>query len=152
MERGNFADSLRAVLRIKYRENPSFFKFLITGCVGVVVDFVFSNLLRFDGMSPGISASLGVLVAMLTTFTLNNNWSFRSKTIKGFNEVSKNLVFYIMTSSVPIVLRFTIVESLIRLVGDNFIVYNSALVISVLIGVAWNYYIYSRLIWGKPKN
>lgn len=152
METNNPTESLKVVLAIRFRENSSFFKFLVSGVIGMIVDFSFANLLKFAGIQSGFAASLAALIAMVTTFTINNNWSFKSKAVRGFGDTTKTLLIYILSSSVPIVLRFFIVEVSLGSLGDNFIIYNLALLISVTIGIVWNYFIYSRVIWkSKPQ-
>ncbi|MBI2414959.1 glycosyltransferase family 2 protein [candidate division WWE3 bacterium] len=152
IERTTALDSLKVVLTIRYKENSSFFKFLITGLIGMFFDFAFANLLKFSGIRSGFSASLAALIAMLVTFTLNNNWSFKSSAIKGVSDISRNLVVYIFSSSLPIILRFFIVEVLIVSFGDNFMIYNLALIVSIVIGIAWNYFVYSKFIWKKTNG
>jgi dolichol-phosphate mannosyltransferase len=152
LERGNFIDFIKVVFKIRYKENPSLYKFLVTGVFGMFVDFLFSNLLKLAQIRPGYAATLGVLIAMMTTFTLNNTWSFRVRAKKGIIETTRSFFVYIFTSSLPVFLRFGIVELAVFFFGDNFFVYNLSLVISVLIGVTWNYFIYNNVIWKKTNG
>lgn len=152
IEQNTFLDSLKVVLSIRIQESQSFLKFAIVGFAGTIVDFTFANLLKYENIQGNVAATASALIAMATTFALNNLWSFNHSKIKGSVAIAKKFVPYTILSTIPVILRYFIVGFSENLFGDTFLVYNLAIVFSVGIGLFWNYFTYSKFIWGKKKE
>ncbi len=205
MENNNALDSLKVVLSLRINENKNFFKFVAVGFTGLFVDSGLFNILRLIGSIGSMyAAPISGFIAMLTTFYLNNFWSFDDRKIKatigklvgvifyvalyfilapfmgftyavavsGFsaaiiifildklkfsNSVSfngvitniLNVLTYFMFSAVPVVIRSDIVRVAVLTFGDSFIVSNVAFFGGIILGLIWNFAVYSRIIWKK---
>lgn len=151
MEKNNFSDSLRVVLSLRYNENKNFFKFCIVGGIGFIVDTGLFNIVRILGIASNISAIISGSIAMITTFTLNNYWSFKERKIEGAEKKIYSLAIYVLSSYIPIVVRSFLVKFAVNNFGDTFIISNTAFFIGIILGLIWNYTVYNRIIWKGKK-
>jgi dolichol-phosphate mannosyltransferase len=153
MEKSNFLDSLKVVLALRIQHNKSFFKFAAVGVVGLVVDTGLFNIFRIAlPYGSSISAVFSGGVAMLTTFLLNNYWSFGDRKLEGANKKITGIVVYFVSSTVPIIVRSKIVEYFTAWFGDTFIISNTAFFIGIVFGLIWNFTVYSRIIWKNKEK
>jgi dolichol-phosphate mannosyltransferase len=151
MEQNNAIDSLRVVFSLRMQDSQTFIKFCAVGLVGFVTDMTLANLFRLTPLYAGAAASLSALIAMLVTFFLNNMWSFAHSKKTSVQHILRSLLVYIPLTSVPIVFRFWFVGFVSARYGDTFLVYNSAILVSIILGLIWNYFTYSKIIWKKEK-
>jgi len=149
MESNNAADSLKVVLSIRINENKNFFKFCVVGVCGLITDTLLFNVFRLTVFDPALSAIVSGFVAMLVTFTLNNTWSFGEKRIFGMAKLAGTFVVYCVSSMVPILIRSQLVDLFVKALGHSFIVANTGFGLGILIGLVWNYFVYSKIIWRK---
>jgi dolichol-phosphate mannosyltransferase len=152
MERNNLSDSLRVVLTLRFNENKNFFKFCIVGFAGLTVDAGLFNILRVTALPSNISAIVSGFVAMVTTFLLNNYWSFKERKLKGGANKLVSLVVYVISSLIPIFVRSQLVRIATTAYGDTLLVSNTAFFIGIVLGLIWNFTVYSKLIWREKKN
>ena len=83
---------------------------------------------------------------------LNNIWSFSDRKITGMGRLLKNFVPYFTFSSIPILFRFWLVGFVTSRAGDTYLVYNLTISFSILIGLFWNFFTYSRFIWSSEEK
>jgi len=88
---------------------------------------------------------------MLTTFTLNNYWSFKNNKIEGGGKKIRSFVIYILSSYVPIIFRSQLIKFSVSKFGDTFWVSNIAFFVGIVVGLIWNYLVYSKIIWKDKK-
>jgi dolichol-phosphate mannosyltransferase len=150
MEKDNAIESLRVVLSIRFNENASFFKFAIVGVAGLIVDTSLFNIFRlYSGAGSSMAAIISGGIAMLTTFLLNNYWSFGDRKLDSGQKKLIGIIIYFVSSSVPILVRSKIVALFTNWFGDTFIISNIAFFIGIIFGLVWNFFVYSRIIWRK---
>ncbi|MFA6982100.1 MAG: glycosyltransferase family 2 protein [Patescibacteria group bacterium] len=152
MESNNLTDSLKVVFTIRYNENKNFFKFLVVGSIGFAVDSILANILRLGPLTSTLASLVSGFIAMVTTYLLNNFWSFSDR--KQVSGTAKRLVgfaVYVVSSYLPIIFRSWLISWTVRTFEDNFIIFNVAFVVGVIIGLIWNFTVYSRLIWRNKK-
>ncbi|MFC1700091.1 glycosyltransferase [Patescibacteria group bacterium] len=149
MEGNNLMDSLRVVvtLRLKDKKTQRFLKFCVVGFTGLFVDSGLFNLFRVTVFSSKVSSLVSGFIAMITTFLLNNFWSFKENKLEGAGKKASSFVVYIISSYVPILFRSWLIKFSIDRFGDTFIVSNAAFFIGIVIGLIWNFTVYSRIIW-----
>jgi len=152
MEKNNFADSLRVVIMLRFNENQSFFKFLAVGFIGLFVDTSLFNVLRLTSIGSNYAALISGGLAMLTTFLLNNYWSFNKHKIEGISKKILGALIYVISSSVPILVRSKIVYFAGQNFGDTFLISNIAFFIGIIFGLVWNFTVYSKIIWKKTNQ
>ncbi len=152
MENNNFMDSLKVVLMLRIRHNYSFFKFLGVGFLGLFVDLGLFNFLRILTSLSAISALISGSLALLTTYIFNNLWSFGDRKIDGFFRHFKSFIIYAFFSVIPIVIRSRLIHYAVSYFGDTFLVSNMAFFVGIILGLVWNYTVYSKIVWRKDKN
>lgn len=148
MEKNNFLDSLRVVLTIRVQENLSFFKFAVVGVVGVISDTTLFNIFRLF-LTGDISSLISGLISMTVTFILNNNWSFGDNKLSSKKDLLKNAPVYYISSTIPILFRSWLISYANNTFGNTFLVSNIAFVLGIIVGLIWNFTVYSRIIWKK---
>ena len=151
MERDNALDSLRVVLLLRYNESKSFIRFVFVGFTGLFVDSGLFALLRLTSLGSSYASATSGLVALLTTFVLNNFWSFGDRKLEGNAQKLKSFAVYFFSSYVPIFFRSWLISFAVSTFGDSAIVAFGAFFIGVVLGLIWNYTVYSRIIWKKNK-
>ncbi|NMB69982.1 glycosyltransferase family 2 protein [candidate division WWE3 bacterium] len=149
MERNNFIDSLKVVLMLRMYENKAFYKFVMVGFAGLFVDTTLFNILRLILPASHTAALVSGFIAMMTTFTLNNFWSFNERKIESTSHKVLGFIIYVASSYVPIQIRSMLVDYATEHFGDTFVVSNIAFFIGIVFGLVWNFTVYSRIIWRK---
>jgi len=152
MEKNNFSDSLKVVLKLRYNENKNFFRFCAVGFAGLFVDSGIFNLLRVTFLQSSTAAVVSGGIAMLTTFLLNNYWSFDERKIAGLSKKILSFLVYVASSWVPIIFRSQIIHFATKSFGDTFLASNTAFLLGIIFGLVWNYFVYSKLIWRKKND
>jgi dolichol-phosphate mannosyltransferase len=152
MEKNNFSDSLRVVLLLRFNENRNFFKFCIVGFAGLAVDAGIFNILRVVALPSNYSALVSGFIAMVTTFMLNNYWSFRERKLEGATNKLVSLAIYVISSLIPILVRSKLINIATTTYGDTLLISNVAFFIGIAFGLIWNFTVYSKLIWRHKRN
>lgn len=152
MEKNNFADSLKVVIQLSLKQNKNFLRFLVVGTIGAIVDFSFANLLTLSEVYPTYAAIMSAVIAMFTTFTLNNLWTFDQRKIEGVVSMAKKFVPFALLSTVPLIFRYFLVDFVVKNMSGGLILYNLAILASIGFGVVWNFFSYSKIIWKKDEK
>ncbi len=147
MESNNTLDSMKVVLGLRLHDSANFIKFCFVGGVGFVVDSGLFNLFRLTIFSTQIAPLFSGLTAMVVTFLLNNYWSFSERKLAGAKNKAKSFIVYALSSAVPIVVRSRLVAVAINMFGDTTLVSNAAFFVGIVLGLVWNYVVYSKFIW-----
>jgi len=146
--KNNIIDSLRVVISLRIRESQKFLKFVVVGGTGFVIQTIAFKLLLDAGVHRSIAVALGAELAIISNFTLNNLWTFKSKKITGSRIIPKFLTFN-MTSLLAIGIQSFILWLGPFLFGltqlTTWVSYFTALTIVMIV----NYTIYNRFIWKK---
>lgn len=157
MENNNMIDSMKVVLMLRINDNKNFFKFLVVGCIGLFVDSFLFNILRLTNLSlfsfsSSKSASLiSGFIAILTTYLLNNFWSFSERRHIHKTKLILNMIVYYISSYIPILFRSYLINYAVYSFGNTFLVNNISFFIGIMVGLIWNFTVYSKIIW-KKKN
>jgi len=151
MEKDNMIDSLRVVLLLRYQRSKSFFRFIIVGFTGLFVDSGLFSLFRITPLGSTVASALSGFIAMITTFTLNNYWSFKERELRGTKKKATSFVVYFVSSYIPIIFRSWLIDYSVDKFGDTVSVAYSAFFIGILVGLIWNYTVYSKVIWKKSN-
>jgi len=147
MEKDNMLDSLRVVVLLRYEESKSFFKFLIVGFAGLIADSGIFSLLRLTAAGSSVASAISGFIGMITTFTLNNVWSFKERKIESTSKKVKSIIVYFVSSYIPIIFRSWLIDFSIVKFGGTALVEYTAFFIGIVAGLIWNYTVYSKLIW-----
>lgn len=147
MERNNMADTLRVVISLRINHEKRLLKFLVVGLTGLFVDEGLFNLLRLTPLGSHNATLISGLSAMATTYLLNNYWSFSDTKVLGVANRVKSIVLYFGFSYLPIILRSFLIVYTTSLFGDTFVVSNITQILGILLGLIWNFTVYSKIIW-----
>ena len=149
MEQNNMLESLRVVILLKLRDSINFIKFGIVGFAGFVTDTALFNFLRISLLSSEYASAFSGFLAMILTFLLNNAWSFSERKIETPGARLKVFVPYAISSYIPIIFRSWLVAYSLERFGDTTLIANAAFFVGMLIGLVWNFTVYSKIIWRK---
>lgn len=138
------------------------FKFAVTGAVGALIQLttlqLYRRILPFQ-----LAFFLSIETAIVSNFIFSNLWTFADRKLKA-RQIPAKFVAFNLASAGSI-----IIQQIIAFVGENFIglfplytlsVMSNQLtldtgtmyaVTGILIGMFWNFFAYSRLIWRKKK-
>ena len=152
MEKDNMTDSLRVVVLLRYEESKSFFKFLLVGLAGLFTDSGVFSLLRLTIIGSSWASVISGFVGTVTTFSLNNVWSFKERKIESTQKMIKSFVVYFVSSYIPIIFRSWLINFSIGKYGSGALVEYTAFLVGIVVGLIWNYTVYSKLIWKKVSK
>jgi len=151
MEGNNIIDSMRVVLTLRARESQNFLKFIVVGFLGLFTDTGLFTVLRLLLLPSNYSSAVSGLIAMTVTYILNNAWSFKERRITSVKQTLKSIVIYYVMSYVPILFRSWLITVAEKQFGKGFLVAYTTFFIGVVIGLVWNFTVYSRIIWRKRR-
>lgn len=137
---------LQERLRSLYR--GPFKKFAVVGSIGFLINTVILELLVVFGMHPVIGSLVGAELAITSNFFLNNSWTFNSRKIKSDNMIKKFLQFNGASVGAMLIQSGTVAVGTLYF-GSG--LYRPFYMIGVGIGLFWNYFMYSRVIWKKRE-
>jgi dolichol-phosphate mannosyltransferase len=148
--KNNIVDSLKVVLTLRWRESEKFIKVCFVGFIGAIIQFSFFNFLRLK-ISPEYANTIAVEIAIISNFLINNVWTFKEEKIH-FRQLKK-LIFkffqFNLVSLGSILIQFLVMKIGVAFLGRSVIWENILVAIGILIGLIWNYTMYTRLIWQK---
>ena len=148
-------------------------KFVVVGVLNTLIDFAVLNILVFLGFTAAftllnqkflIANIISVAVAMINSFILNRQWTFRSAGGSVYFEILKFLIITIIVIFVIHQLIFSLlyyrfniladaavaIVHLVKLNGifsDQFIILNVAKVIAVIGSLIWNFLGYKFIVF-----
>ena len=151
--KNNIQDSLRVVFTLRWRESQKFIKVCLVGGIGAVIQFSLFNSLRLK-ISPEYANTIAVEIAVISNFIINNTWTFKEEKIK-FSQIGKLIVKFLQFNLVSlgsIFIQFLVMKIGISTLRRSFLLENAFVAVGILIGLLWNYTMYTKLIWKKAKN
>lgn len=125
-----------------------FGKFLVVGSIGFIINTVLLELFVRFGIPPWAASAAGAECAIVSNFILNNSWTFKSRMIEGSRAIGKFLQFN-GTSIGAVIIQSGTVWIGTHLYGVER--YRLFYILGVAIGLIWNYFMYSRVIWKNKR-
>lgn len=158
-------DLLRYAIRFRLKKSASFFKFLVVGGWGFIVNTTILIIGVNMGMVPANAGALGAEFAIISNFILNNLWTFSDRKVTTPAEIIKKFIPFNILSFGSAIIQFIFLKAgelifgLVRYKGPiidmQFIRFVSWYMIfyvaGVAVGLVWNYIMYSKVIWKKKK-
>ncbi|MCX6816776.1 MAG: glycosyltransferase family 2 protein [Candidatus Beckwithbacteria bacterium] len=148
--RNNIIDSLKVVFKLRLRDSQKLIKVMVVGGIGTLVQLLFFNLLRLK-ISLSLSQNLAIEMAVISNFILNNIWTFKEDKFN-LKEIKKLLVGFIkfnILSLGSIIIQNLVLLLGIKLLGRSFLAENGLVLTGILLGLIWNYLMYTRVVWKK---
>jgi dolichol-phosphate mannosyltransferase len=134
--------------RIRLERSAQFFKFATVGFIGYLINA--STLAIFSGwrFAEWLSWGLSTELAIISNFTLNNLWTFKTKKIEGLGNLAKKFFQFNGTSAGALLIQ-TVTGTLGTMVfGPSKRQILLPLIILFLV-LPYNYFMYTRVIWKK---
>jgi dolichol-phosphate mannosyltransferase len=145
-------DSLYVLIRLRMNDMASFFKFLVVGGFGFVINAVMLKLLvDYGHWNPSLANLAGAAVAIFSNFNFNNLWTFSHQKIHGIGNYFLKLVQFYATSAFGVIF----IQTGTIFIGDHFIGrqwYFLYFIFGTGLLLVWNFTIYNKFIWKKKKE
>jgi len=138
--------------KIRLERSQKFIKFGIVGFIGYLVNastlFLFASLLSFpEWLSWGLSTEL----AIISNFTWNNLWTFKSQKITGGGNLFKKFLQFNGTSAGALLIQTTAGTLGTKFFGSQSRQILLPFIILFLV-LPYNYTMYNLVIWRKKKQ
>ena len=125
----------------------SFGKFVVVGTIGFVINTVILEALVAFGFHPVVGSVVGAEVTIISNFFFNNAWTFRERKIGGKRRTAAKFVQFNISSIGAVVIQATTIWIGSYLFGVSS--YRLFYILGTIVGIAWNYMMYSKVIWKK---
>lgn len=153
-------NTLRYIMKVRLEQimKHRIFKFVVTGGTGALIQFTALHFYR-KVMPFQLAFFLSIETSILSNFTLSNLWTFSDRKLKAL-QVPAKFVQFNLASAGSIIIQQTIafigerfigLFTLFGIPGTPFTIDTGAMfaVAGILIGMFWNFFAYSRIIWRK---
>ncbi len=149
--KNNISESLKVVFILRIREMRRYLAMCAIGLAGMLVQLVIFNTLRHV-WRPEYANVFGIEMAILSNFLLNNRISFYDRRLKRHHPLRswlKKLFLFNVYSLGSMAIQALVLWLGVDLCGYGFWTENSFVLIGILIGSLYNYFMYSKLVWKK---
>lgn len=149
-------DLLRYAIRYRIQKSASFFKFLVVGGLGFVINTTVLIAGVNLGMVPANAGALGAEFAIISNFILNNLWTFSDRKVTTPIEIIKKFLPFNVLSFGSAIIQFLFLKAGELIFGLEH--YKASLwymlfyIAGVAVGLVWNYIMYSKVIWKAKKT
>jgi len=148
--KNNVIDSLKVVFTLRLRDSEKFIKFAIVGGTGFIIQTIVFKILLGSNIHRSLAVSIGAELAIISNFTFNNIWTFKSNKISGLKLIPKFISFN-LTSLLAIGIQALILWLGPLLLGVSNLSIWVSYFIALIIVMIVNFTIYNRIIW-KTKR
>ena len=135
-------------IKCRIKDSKQFIKFGIVGSIGFIINTIGLELFVFLKLNPALAGVIGAECAIISNFILNNTWTFKTRRVSK-THVPMKFIQFNLTSAGAI-----IIQGLSIWFGTMFFGHNSYRIFYLLgvgIGLFWNYFMYSHVIWSKKQ-
>lgn len=143
---------MKLCVLIRLERSQRFFRFAIVGFIGYLINALTLQIFASVFMlAEWLSWGLSTEMAIISNFTLNNVWTFKTKKISGFGNIIKKFLQFNGTSGGALLIQIVAGTIGTNIFGAQ---YRQLLLpfIIVFMVLPYNYFMYTRVIWGKGKN
>ena len=149
----------------RLKKSASFFKFLVVGGVGFIINTTVLVVGVSFGMVPANAGLIGAELAIISNFSWNNLWTFADRKLTSWGEIPKKFLTFNILSFGSAIIQFIFLKTgelmfgldrykgpiidmpIISIISWYMIFY----VTGVAVGLVWNYIMYSKVIWKAKK-
>ncbi|MCJ7740821.1 glycosyltransferase [Candidatus Microgenomates bacterium] len=145
----DIVEYIRSSILIRLDRSASFFKYVVVGIVGFVIQTVISKILIALFINPGVAVTFGAEGAIISNFILNNYWTFSHKKIKGKGMFSKFIQFNLVSLGSIAIQGVTVGVGTFFLGNAYWFI---LMVFSIIfLVIPYSYFAYNRFIWKSEK-
>jgi putative flippase GtrA len=147
---------------IKEKEAERFFKFLVVGTIGFIVDFgILTLLVEVFGLIPVVANTFSFSAAVLSNFTLNRYWTYPDSRSK---RRRVQLLQFAVVSVIGLIINNTILvvtqtpfQRLLEMIHapENIRGYIPAKMLATIVVLFWNFFVNRYWTYGdvdKPRS
>ncbi len=126
--------------------NSTFIKYVMVGILGFTINALALEIFYRLGLNPGLAASLGAELAIISNFYWNNVWTFAHKKITEFSRLLAKFAQFNFTSLGAIIIQGVVVGIGTYFLGDQtrFFFFTFAVIFLI---IPYNFFVYNRFIW-----
>lgn len=141
-------DLLLFSLKVRLKKSLRLIKFAIVGLIGLVINTLILRLLveKFF-WHPALANTAGAEVAIISNFIWNNLWTFNDRKIISLPKIPPKFLQFNLSSVGAIIISSGVIYTGVYLLGKR--TYMLFYFLGVAVGMIWNYFMYSRVIWKK---
>ena len=135
-------------LRVIFLLQQKIFKFAVTGFIGYLINASF--LAIFSPFGELFAWVVSTEFAIISNFTINNIWTFKSDKITGINKLVLKFFQFNLTSSGGL-----IIQSILGYVSVTYLQIPRQLALPIIIGLVvlpYNYFMYTKVIWKEKAS
>lgn len=149
--------TFKVAIILGIKDKQRFIKFGTVGFIGYLVNALFLRIFTSMNVPGFIAWSLPVEFSIISNFTLNNLWTFKTEKISGITNVLKKFLAFNGTS-----LGALLIQTIAGLIGDFVFGIGARQIllpfIILFLVLPYNYFMYNAVIWktwklfGKKKS
>lgn len=145
--RNEILESLRVIFTLRLTEHKIFIKVCIIGFIGFIVNALgLVILVEIFNMHPAFANVFAAEAAIVSNFLWNNFWTFKDRRHKA-SPWPWRFIQFNFASIGSLVISSSVIWAGVVIFGHS--LYMTYMVIGVLLGLIWNYLMYSRWVWRK---
>jgi dolichol-phosphate mannosyltransferase len=151
--RNNIIDSLRVVFSLRLRDSQKLIKVMIVGGIGTLIQLLLFNLFRLK-FALVLAQNISIELAIISNFILNNIWTFKEEKFN-FADVKKlvrGFIKFNILSIGSIIIQNIVLIGGVKILGRSFIIENLLVISGILLGLIWNYLMYTRVVWKSHQK
>ncbi|OGM11172.1 hypothetical protein A2W13_00115 [Candidatus Woesebacteria bacterium RBG_16_36_11] len=142
--------TFKVAIILGIKDKQRFIKFGVVGFIGYLVNAIFLKILTIANVPGFFAWSVPVEMAIISNFTLNNLWTFKTEKIKGFVNIVKKFLAFNGTS-----LGALLIQTIAGNIGDKLFGIDKRQLllpfIIVILVLPYNYFMYNAVIWRTWK-
>lgn len=142
--------TFKVAIILGIKDKQKFIKFAIVGGTGFIINFIFLRIFRKIFGIEIIAWFLSTELAILSNFTFNNIWTFRSEKISGLQKVFVKFLQFNLTSAGALLIQSIAGPIGVGIVGAKYDFLVLGFVVAFMV-LPYNYFMYNKFIW-KVKN
>jgi dolichol-phosphate mannosyltransferase len=153
--KNNVYESLKVVILLRFFELKRYIQLCLVGLGGMIVQLILFNLLRLIHVPSVLANLLGIEAAIITTFMLNNIFTFKDFKMTrhhGIKYITKKFIQFNLCSIASILIQSGLLALAIAILGTGFWKENITVFVGIILGSIINYFIYSRWIWKVTQS
>ncbi len=142
-------DLLLFGIKTRMKRHKRIIKFGVVGTIGFLLNTTGLEVFVKSGLHPAMAGAMGAEIAIISNFILNNFWTFKENKIH-IKNIPLKFIQFNTTSVGAILIQAGTIWTGVHFFGFEH--YRYAYLVGVLIGMFWNYTMYSRVIWSKKTD